>query len=372
MLRLHVLALMVVASGLVSSCSVFGSKPETTLRRAGLEPATNLTTDLLNLPKPKGKITAAVYGFRDQTGQYKQSPDSSFSTAVSQGGAAMLIRAMTESGWFTAVEREGLQDLLTERKILRALDQPEERGGSKPPPSAGPELPSLTPARLLLQGTVVGYDFNVSTGGIGVKYLGLSLADQYRKDQVTVNLRAVDTSNGRVLHSISTTKTVYSKQIQPGVYKFVSFKKLLEAEAGYTYNEPVQLAVQEAIEQALLSVIVEGVFSGSWRLADDREIRNPLLQRVYAEIRNRGVEEPSLLAKLQGVSDKKPEAAVPKATSPKPGAPASEQNPGTEAPAVEETSAFVEPPKAPRPKPKRPEPPPPPDESFQSIDREQR
>ena len=32
-----------------------------------------------------------MYGFRDQTGQYKPTPASSFSTTVTQGAASMLI-----------------------------------------------------------------------------------------------------------------------------------------------------------------------------------------------------------------------------------------------------------------------------------------
>src|SRR3546814_7798218 len=54
--------------------------PYTTLFRSHLTPATPSTRDLLKLPDPKGKIVVAVYGFRDQTGQYKPAPDSSFST----------------------------------------------------------------------------------------------------------------------------------------------------------------------------------------------------------------------------------------------------------------------------------------------------
>ncbi len=283
---------IVIACGFLSACGPLGTRPETTLRRASLEPATNLTDDLISLPRPKGRIPAAVYAFRDQTGQYKQAPDSSLSTAVSQGGASMLVKAMNDSGWFTAVEREGLQDLLTERKILRAIDQPDDKSGAKGSvgPGTGAELPSLMPARVLLQGAIVGYDFNVSTGGLGVKYLGIGASEQYRKDQVTVNLRAIDTSNGRVLHSISTTKTVYSTQIQPGVYRFIGFRELLEAEAGYTYNEPIQLAIQEAIQQALLSVIVEGVVRRSWDLADNRDLANPVIQRTLAELNGRRIE----------------------------------------------------------------------------------
>src|SRR3546814_17945708 len=88
--------------------------PYTTLFRSHLTPATPSTRDLLKLPDPKGKIVVAVYGFRDQTGQYKPAPDSSFSTSVTQGAASMLVKALKDSGWFTPVERESLQELLTE------------------------------------------------------------------------------------------------------------------------------------------------------------------------------------------------------------------------------------------------------------------
>ena len=50
---------------------------------ATLTPPTPSRKELFSLPKPRGKIKVAVYGFRDQTGQYKPIPNvSSFSTAV--------------------------------------------------------------------------------------------------------------------------------------------------------------------------------------------------------------------------------------------------------------------------------------------------
>ncbi|WP_205527159.1 CsgG/HfaB family protein [Solimonas sp. K1W22B-7] len=279
---LQILAL--VALGATSGCAAYLSKaPEGTKLAADVAPRTQKTDELRHLPQPKGPISVAVYGFRDQTGQYKQAPDSSFSTAVSQGGAAYLIQALADSGWFAPVEREGLNDLLTERKIIKS-------GESTPPAGNGNGgLPTLVPANLIIQGSVIGYDFNVATGGIGVKYLGIGASHQFRKDQVTVNLRAIDTSNGRVLHSVSTTKTIYSTLIQPGVYRFVAYKELLEMEAGYTSNEPVQLAIQEAIEAAVISLVVDGIMKKSWVLANPGDIQNPVIQSVYAKLRNRDV-----------------------------------------------------------------------------------
>jgi curli production assembly/transport component CsgG len=58
----------------------------------------------------------------------------------------------------------------------------------------------------------------------------------------------VSTSNGKILKSVYISKTILSQAIDQSLFKYVSFKRLLEVETGYTTNEPVQMAVTEAIE----------------------------------------------------------------------------------------------------------------------------
>ena len=264
----------------LSGCSVVADRrpvPSDPLIPAALTPVTGTYHDLINLPRPRGKVLAAVYGFRDQTGQFKKQPNSNFSTAVTQGAGAMLVRAMLDSGWFIPVEREGLQDLLTERKIIRA-------GLKKNNPDAS--LPSLTSANVLLEGGIVAYDTNVLTGGLGVRYFGIGASDLYRMDQVTISLRAVDIRTGRVLKNVFTTKTVYSYEVDAGVYRFVSFKRLLEAEAGFTRNEPAQLCVLDAIEAAIVHLVVGGIKDNLWQLANPRDINSPVVQAYLKEQRD--------------------------------------------------------------------------------------
>lgn len=244
---------------------------------AKLTPATQLTRDLLKLPAPKGKVVAAVYGLRDQTGQYKPSPDSSFSSEVTQGAASMLIDALRESGWFMPVERENLQDVLTERKISRALETPGDKG--KAPDTIG----ALTPASIIIEGGIIAYDTNVRTGGLGVNYLGIGGATQYRVDQVTIALRAVDIRNGQILNSVSTTKTVYSYEVTAGVFKYVGYQNLLQVDAGLTYTEPQQLCVREAIEAAVMHLIVQGIQANTWNLKDLNDWNTPIIQNYAQE-----------------------------------------------------------------------------------------
>ena len=244
---------------------------------AQLSPVTRVTHDLVRLPEPKGKVVVAVYGFRDQTGQYKPSPDSSFSTAVTQGAASLLVKALKDSGWFTPVERENLQNLLTERKIVRALESPQDKGNQQI------NLPTLVPASVLVEGGIVAYESNVRTGGEGAGYLGVSLDTQYRVDQVTVNLRTVDIRNGQILNSVSTTKTIYSYELHTGAYRFANFKGLLELEAGFTRNEPSQLCVREALEAAVVHLVVQGLRDKVWSLKNEQDWSSPVLRAYRKE-----------------------------------------------------------------------------------------
>jgi curli production assembly/transport component CsgG len=261
----------------VSGCSLMRdpSSPASWYRPT-LTPVSETSRDLVQLPLPKGKIVASVYGFRDQTGQYKPAPDSSFSTAVTQGAGSLLVKAIADSGWFIPVEREGLQNLLTERRIVRALDT---RPGGKPPADT---LSGLMPASILFEGGVVAYEQDVRTGGIGVRYFGIGASDQYRTDQVTVNLRAVDIRTGRILASVSTTKTIFSFKLAGDVFRFVSFRRLLEAEAGYTTNEPAQLCLRDAIEAAVIHLIVQGIRENHWALRNPGDVDTPVM-RAYIE-----------------------------------------------------------------------------------------
>jgi len=240
-----------------------------------LTPASDVHRDLVSLPTAKGKIVVAVYGFRDQTGQYKPAPDSSFSTAVTQGAGSMLVKALADSQWFIPVEREGLQNVLTERRIVRALET--QKPGAPPNTLAG-----LLPSSVLIEGGIIAFESNVKTGGAGARYVGIGAHEQYRTDQVTINLRAVDIQTGRILATVSTTKTIYSYGVAADVFRFVSFKNLLEVEVGYTRNEPAQLCVMSAIEAAVVHLIVIGIKDNHWALRDPKDVDSPLIKSYLA------------------------------------------------------------------------------------------
>jgi len=261
-------------------------EPPKRLRQATLVCTTAVHKDLVSLPPPKKKTPVAVYQFKDQTGQYKYSPKvATYSRAVTQGAASMLIKALENSGWFIPIEREGLSHLSKEREIFKSTRKNYKTSQEEPLPSLLP----LLPAGVILEGGIISYDTNLVTGGFGAKYFGLGGDIEYRKDQVTIYLRAVSTRSGIILKSVSTTKTVLSKEVHLGIFRFVGLRKLLEAETGLTTNEPPQMCVLEAIEKAVLSLIIEGIADGTWQLENPEDIKSPVIQRYLEE--KRGMEK---------------------------------------------------------------------------------
>ncbi|AZB08497.1 curli production assembly protein CsgG [Chryseobacterium sp. G0162] len=256
--------------------SIFGlpSDPE----KPTMGEVTSSTEELKKLPLPKEKIVIGVYKFRDQTGQYKPSENgNNWSTAVPQGTTTILIKALEDSRWFIPIERENIANLLNERQIIRSTRQEYIKDADKNTQS----LPPLLYAGILLEGGVISYDSNILTGGLGARYFGIGASTQYRQDRITIYLRAVSTLNGEILKTVYTSKTILSTSINGSFFRYIDTERLLEAEVGLTQNEPVQLAVTEAIEKAVKSLIVEGIQDKIWGKAIDSTTSYQALLNEY-------------------------------------------------------------------------------------------
>ena len=220
-----------------------------------------------SLPKPKlGKIAVAVYNFQDKTGQRRPSTNvSSFSTAVTQGAEAFLIKALKDvgdSGWFEVVERVGLTSLTQERQIIRQMREAYD----------GPDAKKLMPlkfAGMIIEGGITGYDTATRSGGSGMRVLGIGPQTQYSEDIITVSLRAVSVNTGSVLAAVNVQKTVYSTADSLAVLKFINDgTQVFELESGIALNEPATLAVKAAVDAAVVELIKEGERTDVWDFAE--------------------------------------------------------------------------------------------------------
>ena len=211
----------------------------------------------------EGKIVLAVYQFVDLTGQQK--PNTVFgeiSKAVTQGSSNLLIKALKDVGdgkWFRVVERESLQSLLQERKLIRTTRQITQGDKAKP---LGPMLY----AGAYLTGGIIGYDSNTLTGGVGYRFLGIGSSVQYRQDTVTVMLRLINVVSGEIELAIMVEKTIMSVGAGGDKFKYLDLDtQLLEVEAGVAVNEPVTYAVRKTIEGAVVEMIRAGEKKGLWK-----------------------------------------------------------------------------------------------------------
>ncbi len=269
---------LLIITMLTGACGQFIHQPMLP-RRATIGPESPAKKLLQDLPRPKEKIITAVYKFRDQTGQYKPSETgSNWSTAVTQGATTILIRALEESGWFVPIERENIGNLLNERKIIRTSRVQYE--GDKNSESL---LPPLLFAGVILEGGIISYETNILTGGGGVRYMGVDLSGQYREDRISIYIRAVSTSNGQILKTVYTTKSILSQEISTGLFRYITPKRILETETGFTYNEPTEMCVTEAIEKAVESLIIEGVRDNLWATQHPQDTTSTAFTNYWKE-----------------------------------------------------------------------------------------
>ena len=205
---------------LFSSCAAYFNQP-VSVEKAIYGENTPATSSLLKLPKPKEPVVVGVYKFKDQTGQYKAiEQGSTFSTAVTQGATSILIKALGDSKWFVPIERENLGNLLNERNIIRSTRQ-EYAADSK---TAESQLTPLLFAGVLLEGGIISYDSNIITGGFGARYFGTGASTRYRQDRISIYLRLVSTSNGKILNTVYVSKTILSQSVDANLVKYVNIR----------------------------------------------------------------------------------------------------------------------------------------------------
>lgn len=226
---------------------------------------TTLVAEFGNIPPPPladRPISVAVYSFRDLTGQRRpQNNVASLSTAVTQGAESFLIKALQDVGdgkWFEVVERVGIDNLTKERLIIRQMREAYEGPEAKP-------LPPMQFAGIIIEGGIIGYDSSVNSGGVGVRIFGIGPHAQWSQDVVTISIRAISVSTGKVLTTIIVQKTILSSADAVSAFRFFdTATQVFEAETGLNINEPGVYAVKSAIESAVIELIKQGVRKGIW------------------------------------------------------------------------------------------------------------
>ena len=216
-----------------------------------------VTKAIQNLPLPARTPVVAIYKFEDLTGQRKARHGiADFPSPITQAPEAYLIRALKQSGFFKIVERKGLDHLTKERQLIRSTRDKFDEDDK--------QLPLLY-AGLIIEGGIVDYNTNLLTGGVGARYLGIGNSKQYREDKVVVSMRMVSVSTGEILMEILASKAILSVGLSTDYFRFSTDNDLIEFETGNAMNEAKYIAIQAAIETAVVELVTQGKDKGYWK-----------------------------------------------------------------------------------------------------------
>jgi len=273
LLKLTTIALVLTA---LVGCSTIRPFGKVEISDQPRESAT-IIKEIDSLPAPAGpKVAVAVYGFKDLTGQRKNSATLSlFSTAVTQGAESYLIKSLQEAGnrqWFTVVERTNLDNLLKERQMIKQTREIYDGANAK-------MLPPLTLAGVIIEGGIIDYNSNILTGGTGVAIFGIGPYTQYTQDQVVISMRLISVQTGEVLSSVTIQKNLLSTQDGATMVKFYNQgTRTFEFDSSQSFNEPGNYALRSAIEQGIVELVLKGERLNLWKF---KEITNESEKRKH-------------------------------------------------------------------------------------------
>jgi len=201
------------------------------LRRLQTVPASNLPV-------------FAVGEIADKTGQiayYDKAGNN-----LTQGAAEMVMSALYKTGKANLVERYDLRLPLAEVKLAEQnrLNRSVEAFG---------KLPA---SDFILVGALTELNYNIVTGGVGLRIAGIGAGTRMAVVNVAMDLRVVNARNFSVAYVSSLQKQIYGYEVQADVFRFFD-QTYVELEAGHVRNEPLQLGVRSVAEMAVYQIMTD-------------------------------------------------------------------------------------------------------------------
>jgi len=162
---------------------------------------------------------------------------------IGEGMSDMLVSALVETGRFTVLEREALQDILEEQRLAE-----EGRVSAQTAAQAG----KLLGAQILIRGAITEFSHKKSGTGGQIKIKGFTIGGTKEVAHVAVDVRMYDTTSGEVLTSKPVEGGAETRALKVGVvYKDLAFG------AGGFEKTPLGKATREVIKEAVELIISE-------------------------------------------------------------------------------------------------------------------
>jgi curli production assembly/transport component CsgG len=214
-----------------------------------------VSTTPAQLPAANQKIVATVYPFRLSADQPLQPTKNTAKTTASPDYTTIFFEVLRTSGWFVPVEYNNVDNLINGQPTKPSVPSTAVES-SNPAASQGPTI--------ILEAGLFSHDANALSDEEASKYVTNRVSNRYRQDRATVFIRALSAQSGKVLKTIYWTRTVLSQPVDATTYRYMLVNHFNIIHTGTTTISPDQIAIVEAMKQAVSGLVIEGVRDGLW------------------------------------------------------------------------------------------------------------
>ena len=201
------------------------------------------------------KITLAVDGIPDRTGKYNPYEEG---YKVTQGADDMMISAIGKTNAYNLVERLNLNIPIMEIKYANDF----LLSDSNPKNNIIDKQKRL--ARAIHSGVIRGSDYvvtgsinelnyNIDSGGFDAAVDNIGIGWRAFWIDVALDLRVVDTKTTQIMMVMPLRKQIWGYENKANVVRFFG-QTYVDAFAGKTRQEPIQIAVRSIVEDAVYNM----------------------------------------------------------------------------------------------------------------------
>jgi len=229
--------------------------PAVRANRTPMDPALACLGDMLAAHGGRRPVIA-VGDVRDFTGKYSISEGA----AITQGGALMVSSALGKLG--PAVQLAERFDPTIAERELGYTDRRQLGDGAPHLPGPGatavPWLPyfggSIAASDYYIVGGITELNYDIRSGGLETRIGQVGPKARTYTESVAVDLRVVDTRSLLVVKTVSLTKQFTGYEVGFNVFRFFG-SALFDVNLGAKGQEPLQLGVRTALEDATLQLV---------------------------------------------------------------------------------------------------------------------
>lgn len=250
MKRLKALGIGVLLSTALTSCAGLAPGDASGVKPLVVYPVTSNDTPYSQCLRKLQTVAAtnlpvfAVGEVADKTGQVQYYDKAG--NNLTQGAAEMIMSALYKTGKAHLVERYDLRIPLAEVKLAEQnrLNRSVDQFG---------KLPSTD---FIIVGALTELNYNIVTGGVGLRVAGIGAGARMAVVNVALDLRVINSKNFAVAYVSTLQKQIYGYEVSADVFRFFD-TTFVELQAGSVRNEPLQLGVRSVAEMAVYQIMTD-------------------------------------------------------------------------------------------------------------------